>query len=230
MPFPYANDDSRRVSLEQYAANFHGGILEAHANAFDPLVQQHQPPRQSNHGRTAVLPPDQAPPYQNPYWVSDQSSAPTTQVTVPRSSSHCKPTFSAVTLNHHTSIASPPSSTGRSDPEQPRQASPRRSPSAATNHNRADQVPASWQSNNRSTRASSRSGTYGVCCGKSYGTKFTFERHRRESRTCPYGTAGRKFVCYTCANTDHHHDREYATFQRQYYLGDSSTCQSTFSL
>lgn len=36
MPFPYANDDSRRVSLEQYAANFHGGILEAHANAFDP--------------------------------------------------------------------------------------------------------------------------------------------------------------------------------------------------
>lgn len=35
-PQHYANDGSRRDPLEQYAANFHGGILEAHADAFDP--------------------------------------------------------------------------------------------------------------------------------------------------------------------------------------------------
>ncbi|KAF9631229.1 putative protein isoform c protein [Lasiodiplodia theobromae] len=41
-----------------------------------------------------------------------------------------------------------------------------------------------------------------VCCGRSYGSKYTFTRHRRESRTCPYGSGGRRFVCYICANTD----------------------------
>ncbi|KAL0262127.1 hypothetical protein SLS55_003565 [Diplodia seriata] len=37
------------------------------------------------------------------------------------------------------------------------------------------------------------------CCGKQYGSKYTFDRHRRESKTCPFGDGGREFHCYLCA-------------------------------
>ncbi|KAF4543497.1 uncharacterized protein LTHEOB_196 [Lasiodiplodia theobromae] len=188
----YANDGS----LEQYATNFQGGILEAHANAFDHYAPQHQLPRQRNHGHAAVLPPHQSSyPVHDPGAASHHRSARPVVVAhrdhhhphstvinpdastynaypaVPQTTSHHRKSTSTststATVNHHIGLPSPPSSAGHPSPEQPRHAS----------------LPY-------------------VCCGRSYGSKYTFTRHRRESRTCPHGSGGRRFVCYICANTD----------------------------
>ncbi|KAL1642085.1 hypothetical protein SLS58_005674 [Diplodia intermedia] len=84
---------------------------------------------------------------------------------------------------------SPPSSTGFPSPEQPR---------AATLHRPHVARPARAsppQSGNPSADNSENL----RCCGRQYGSKYTFDRHRRESRTCRFGGGGREFHCYLCA-------------------------------
>ncbi|KAK0622166.1 hypothetical protein DIS24_g11331 [Lasiodiplodia hormozganensis] len=179
----YASN-SRPTTLEQYAANFKGGLLEAHTDAFDPYDQQRQPLRRSNHGH-----------YHSPYPAYGPSIAPHHRLAQPHHSQHhnrhphstainpfaptshhrrSTPTSTA-TVNHRIGLPSPPSSTGHPPPEQPRHA--------------------------KLPHSSSSSSSF-FCCGKTYGSKFTFNRHRRESRTCPHGSGSRRFVCYICANTD----------------------------
>ncbi|KAK0622244.1 hypothetical protein DIS24_g11263 [Lasiodiplodia hormozganensis] len=188
----HANGDSRRVSLEQYAANFHGGILAAHADAFDPSVQQRQPQRQSNHGHYQSPYPAYGPgvaPYHSQHHnyhphstvINPDASTYNTYLMAPGATNHHRRSTSTARVNHRIGLPSPPSSAGHPSPEQPRHASLPRSP--GSHH-------------------SSSSSSSLFCCGTSYGSKYTFTRHRRESRKCPYGNGGRHFVCYICANTD----------------------------
>ncbi|OJD31636.1 uncharacterized protein BKCO1_4600055 [Diplodia corticola] len=86
-------------------------------------------------------------------------------------------------------MPSPPSSAGFPSPEQRRATIPRR-PLGAPSAQGAPVMPRS--------RNPARNDRNFVCCGTQYSSKFTFDRHRRESRTCPYGDGGREFRCFLC--------------------------------